>query len=101
MRSNIDWIQFAHPLGFIRLILLVEWDPIRILGEPRAMDEYDRYAVEILDLLQSDKGAADLSAYLNHVQSDLMGQMSKPEHLLPLAEKIYRTYHIARNATQE
>ena len=101
MRRNTDWMPFAHPLGFIRLILLVDWDPIRILGEPGAMDEYDSYAVGIYDLLQSDRGIAEIAVYLGHVLKDLMETTGRTEHLNLLAEKIYRTYHRSRDATTE
>ena len=40
-RSDNDWEPFAHPLGFVRMMLLVDRDPIGTLGEPGAMDEYD------------------------------------------------------------
>lgn len=100
-RRNNDWIPFAHPLGFIRLILLVDWDPLRIFGEPGAMDEYDRYAVGVYDLLQSDKGITDIAEYLGHVLKDIMETKDKAECLDSLAEKIYCTYHRSCDATAE
>ncbi len=44
MRGNADWQSFGTPLGFIRLVLLVDWNPIGVFGYPKAMDEYDIYA---------------------------------------------------------
>ncbi len=100
-RYNKDWMPFAHPLGFIRLILLVEWDPIRMFGEPGAMDEYDSYAVQVHDLLQSDASVSDIAAYLSRVQSELMSMKTDSERLLLLAGKIWRTYHRACDAGED
>jgi hypothetical protein len=36
---------------FVKLVLLVDWDPIGIFGEPSATDEYDSYALGICGLM--------------------------------------------------
>ncbi len=100
-RYSKDWMPFAHPLGFIRLLLLIEWDPIKIFGEPGAMDEYDTYAVQVYDLLQSDAGVSDVAHCLSRVQSELMSKKTEPERLLLLAEKLWHTYHRARAAGED
>ncbi len=88
-----DWIPFAHPLGFIRLILLVDFDPIKMFGEPGAMDEYDRYAIKVYDLFQSGAGPAEIAAYLSGFQSASNSKEFEPERLLLIAEKIWLTCH--------
>ena len=65
------------------------------------MDEYDRYAVGVYDILQSDGGIGDIAEYLSRVQNELMAKSGKPEHLTSLAEKIYRNYHRAYDSTAE
>lgn len=73
MRKGVeDWSRFATPLGFIRLVLLVDWDPIGIFGEVRAMDEYDRYAVEVYDLLCQDTPHHKIADYLRTVEKERM-----------------------------
>ncbi len=37
----------------MRLVLLVDWDPIGVFGWSGAMDEYDRYAQDICDLIEA------------------------------------------------
>ncbi len=92
---NKDWMPFAHPLGFIRLILLVDFDPIKMFGEPWAMDEYDSYAIKVHDLYQSGAGPAEIAAYLSGFQDILTSKAFEPEYLMALAEKIWRTCHRA------
>ena len=86
-RYNKDWMPFANPLGFIRLILLVDFDFIRILGHVGAMDEYDTYARKVHDLFQSGAGPAKIAAYLSGVQGNLGSSVFEPEYLMSLAEK--------------
>jgi hypothetical protein len=38
-KINDAWRPFSTLQGFVRLVLLVDWDPIVILGYANAMDE--------------------------------------------------------------
>ena len=71
----------------------MDFDPIKMFGEPGAMDEYDSYAVKVYDLFQSGADAAAIAIYLSGLQSELTAKAVEPEHLTPLAEKIWRTCH--------
>jgi hypothetical protein len=57
----------------IRLILMMEWDPIGVRDVPEAADEYDSYAGGICGLLQRGASEADLYAHLRDVEVDRMG----------------------------
>jgi len=92
-RHNHDWMPFAHPLGFIRLILLVDFDPLKMLGELAAMDEYDRYAVRVYNLLQSGATVEGVAAYLTDLHNSFNSRTTEPKRLMLVAEKIWRTYH--------
>ena len=63
-------IQIAH--RFIRMILLVEWDPIGIFGEPKTEDEYDRYIPAIYQLLRQGTSQEQLVEHLSQVQREKM-----------------------------
>lgn len=57
----------------IREILLQHWDPIGISDAPDAADEYDRYAAEILQMLEAGKRRDRIETYLGSVTVDRVG----------------------------
>ena len=90
MKTNSDWRGFANSLGFIRLVLLVDWDPIKVFGYAEAMDEYDSYAVKVHEMLWAGASQKALAAYLRFVQRELMGVKGKSDaELLAIAAKLY------------
>ncbi len=95
---NMDaWQSFAHPLGFIRLILLVDWDPIGVFGHARAMTEYDGYAHGIYDLLASDASQEDLVAHLHWIEVKTMEVRGNSNMALPaIAAKLREVFDTAR-----
>jgi hypothetical protein len=101
-RTNGDWERFASPLGIIRLILLVDWDPIGILGHTGAMDEYDSYAVGIYDLLSSDASQQDLVSHLRQIEKERMGVRGNPNMpLSAVAAKLKAAFDTARADAEE
>lgn len=80
--DTVDWERFSHPLGFIRLILLVDWDPIGVLGYAEAMDEYDSYALGVYDLLAADASQEDLVAHLRRIEREHMGVPGNSDTIL-------------------
>lgn len=52
-----------------------DWDPIGVSDTPEAADEYDSYIGDIYDLIQSNASAAQIAAYLRHVEIDQMGMV--------------------------
>jgi len=67
-----DWKPFANPLGYVRLILLLHWDPIGIFGYDGAMDEYDGYAKGVLNLLESGASDTDIARHLFQIETERM-----------------------------
>ncbi len=68
-----DWKPFSTLYGFVRLILLVDWDPIGIFGYPGAMDEYDSYVGEIEKMLLIGTTREALVAHLGRIEKESMG----------------------------
>ena len=100
-RTISDWGRFGDPMGFIRLILLVDWDPIGVLGHPGAMDEYDSYAVGVYDLLSSDASQQELVDYLRRIEVERMGaggNLDMP--LTGVAAKLKEVFDTAREAEE-
>ena len=92
-----DWERFAHPLGFIRLILLVDWDPIGIFGHAGAMTEYDGYAMGVYDLLTSNASQEELVAYLRRIEVENMEVGGNPSLALSaVAVKLCDAFDTAR-----
>ncbi len=92
-----DWERFSHPLGFIRLILLVDWDPIGIFGHAKAMDEYDSYSIGIYDLLISDASQEELVAHLRQIEKERMEVRGNPNMTLSaVAAKLRDAFDTAR-----
>jgi hypothetical protein len=83
-----DWRAFASLQGFVRLILLVYWDPIGILGYPGAMDEYDSYAPGVCDLLSSGASREALVDHLASIQREQIGIGCTRAELGIVAEKL-------------
>ncbi|MBO6899768.1 MAG: hypothetical protein JJ864_00345 [Rhizobiaceae bacterium] len=57
----------------VREVLLNDWDPNGINGQPGADDEYDAYAGRLHALLASGSSARDIEAYLIRIEADPMG----------------------------
>ncbi len=99
MRENSDWQRFATPLGLIRLILLVDWDPIGIFGHIGAMDEYDRYVVEVYDLLCADASKQDIVEYLHDTQTKRIGVRGR-DNLEAVVNKLALAYERAQDKAE-
>jgi hypothetical protein len=57
----------------MRRVLLEQWDPIGVMNEPYAQDEYDGYLGELYDLLSAGASEAEMVEYLNTVETVGMG----------------------------
>ncbi len=68
----LDWTPFSSLLGHIRLILLVDWDPIGVFGIPEAMGQYDDYALGVLGLLSNGSNEADIVEHLKQIEVNAM-----------------------------
>jgi len=86
-----DWKAFATLEGHIRLILLVDWDPIGVFGIPEAMDEYDSYVKTVIAKLQRGATVADISHLLAGLARTEMG-MPLPGDTETAAAKIIDVY---------
>ena len=70
----------------IHRVLMHSWDPLGAAGEPRQIDEYDAYILEVHDLLISNASAAQIAAYLKNVETlKMCGCGSSDEHLMNAA----------------
>ena len=58
----------------VRAILMGDWDPIGVAGEPEAADEYDTYAAKVYVMLMNERANAEaISAYLFEIATKHMG----------------------------
>ncbi|MGJ4908386.1 hypothetical protein ACQR10_25135 [Bradyrhizobium sp. HKCCYLRH2060] len=66
-------------LDLIRALLLSEWDPIGVSGCEGAEDEYDRYALEVFNMLEGGADVVSIANYLARVVTDRMSLKGRPE----------------------
>lgn len=72
----------------VRRILLSDWDPIGISGQPNAQDEYDIYVSKIVDLANNNVTPEALAAHLLKVVKEQMGLSGDPSRASQVAAKI-------------
>ena len=77
LRDNL-WLQ-------VRTILMDEWDPIGVCGEPNATNEYDSYIPKIKTLLRAKSGVDAVMDFLDWVATEQMGFTSQRERSRPAA----------------
>lgn len=87
-----DWTALSDLEGFVRLVLLVDWDPIRVFGYAGAMDEYDSYAAAICDLLRSGASPDKIVEHLQAVEQQQMRIFRGPQVLRDVARKLLMAY---------
>jgi hypothetical protein len=73
----------------VERILLTEWDPVGVKGEPMAECEYCRYAGRVAQMLWKGNSEDDVADYLSRVESERMG-------LGPDADRCSRAAHECR-----
>lgn len=92
-RTDDAWRPFAELRGFVRLVLLVDWDPIGILGYAGAMDEYDSYVEGVCRLIESGADREKLIAHLDaleRVNMDLRGNRPVQAEVAGKLLRLYR-----------
>ena len=67
-RIDESWRPFCTLQGYVRLVLLVDWDPIGIFGYSGAMNEYVSYAEGICGLMESGATREILIAHLDKAE---------------------------------
>ena len=89
-----EWRMWWRRAGFAgaRRVLMEEWDPIGVRGEPAAADEYDNYVPKVGGLLRAGAPPAELAAYLTTVRTEWMELPPAPDLDAAAAEALVRWY---------
>jgi hypothetical protein len=79
----IDKDQALRVKTEIRSVLMREWDPIGVKGEPMAADEYDAYIGGIYELLKNRAATKKIADHLREIEIRRMGfaEFQVPERL--------------------
>lgn len=85
-----EWKPFTSLEGMVRLILLVDWDPIGIFGHAGAMTEYDSYTPDVCDLLMAGASREQLAIHLEQIETVQMGMRGDAVTRKIVAEKLLR-----------
>ena len=79
-------------LQMIRIVLLWAWDPIGVRDIPEAADEYDSYALAVLQMLETGASDRHIADYLTSVVRDRMGLGPNPkadENITAILRELY------------
>jgi hypothetical protein len=95
MTSRNDWRPFADLHGMVRLVLIVDWDPIGVFGHPRALDEYDSYAEGIVSLMQVGASSEAVAAHLLSLERKNMGLRGRVANAEQAAQKLITLYKMS------
>ena len=60
-----------HHLSILRQILIDEWDPLNISGNPALSDEYDAFIPGLYRLLKTCTAQTQIEDYLNDAEHKL------------------------------
>ncbi len=63
----------------IHAILLGDWDPLGVDGNPHLSDEYDRYVPDILRLIESHYSLEQLVEHLGRIETETVGLEPSPQ----------------------
>ncbi len=72
----------------VRAVLLKDWDPIGIADVPQAQDEYDAYVPQVARLVAGGRSTVELSEYLLHLETDVLGLLGDRERARAVAGKL-------------
>ena len=101
MRQTDDaWKPFSELRGFVRLVLLVDWDPIGILGYAGAMDEYDSYVESVCRLIEFGADREKLKSHLDELERVNMGLRGNHQVQGEVADKLLGLYRRVQQDNQ-
>jgi hypothetical protein len=66
-------------LRMVQIVLHWAWDPIGVRGIEGAVDEYDMYAPQVLEMLEADAPVEQIAGYLTSVVRDRMELPVRPD----------------------
>ena len=101
MRTTNDaWRPFSTLEGFVRLVLLVDWNPIGILGYAGAMDEYDSYVDDLCHLIRNGATRDMLVTHLDKIEKQRMGLRGERPAQTEVADKLLEIYKAVKQNEQ-
>lgn len=74
----------------LRSVLLFDWDPLLIGGNPNLADEYDKYLPRLISLVEAGTDMATLVEALKSIEIDELGMLSPSSGIEAAAAQILR-----------
>jgi len=97
MNNTTDWKPFSSKLGVVRLILIVDWDPIGVFGLPGSLSQYDRYADNLLILIEGGGNKFEIIQYLVNIESEVIGSSRGYKSVEDCADKLVHLFEVWNN----
>lgn len=76
----------------IKKELLYIWDPIGIKEYPGAFDEYDRYAIDMINLLLNNSSESQIFDFLWWLETKHMGLLGNEQNTKSFASYLFGKY---------
>jgi hypothetical protein len=83
-------------LRMIQIVLHWAWDPIGVRGIEEAADEYDMYALQVLEMLEADAPVKRIADYLTGVVRDRMELPVQPDRDNHVSSMLRQLFVISR-----
>ena len=88
------WLANGH--RELEALLMAEWDPIGVAGEPQAYDEYRDYVEPLAEILTTGGRAQEVAEYLAWVEREMMELGGSAEQLAEVGARIVAWYDGSR-----
>jgi len=72
------------------------WDPIGVRGVEEALDEYDMYAPQVLEMLKAEAPVEQIADYLTSVVRDRIGLPVRPDRDRDVSSMLKQMFAVSR-----
>ena len=80
--------EYKRLITEIIAILFNDWDPIGVSSNPNLLDEYDRYAYRVIQMLLKNRSVQDIANLLRSIEEEEIGCTTDEDVLCRVATKL-------------
>ena len=78
----------------VKVVLHWAWDPIGVRGAPGALDEYDNYALPVLEMLERSALDQEIADYLSFIEQEWIGLQPNRDRNMDVAAMLRELHAI-------
>lgn len=87
-------IEGGASLRMVKVVLHWAWDPIGVRGVTGALDEYDNYALPVLEMLERFALEQDIADYLSFIEQEWIGLQANRDRNMDVAAMLRELHAI-------